>query len=168
MWIFFFLCWGGGGGGGVMFATSVFNFRTEIWSTRQLHGHTRNNFHNHYEFSVPNFLFQIIVNRGPFLNQGHTSRYEYSFPFMIKTGHCHPSIPSLHWRHNERDGVSYHQRLYCLFNCLFRCRSMKTSKLRVTGVCEGNPPVTGGFPSQKASNAENVSIWWRYHGGPEL
>ena len=21
--------------------------------------------------------------------------------------------------------------------------------------------VTGGFPSQKASNAENVSIWWR-------
>ena len=34
------------------------------------------------------------------------------------------------------------------------------SKLRVTGLCEGNPPVTGGFPSQTASNAENVSIWW--------
>ena len=25
----------------------------------------------------------------------------------------------------------------------------------------GIPPVTGGFPSQRASNAENVSIWWR-------
>ena len=39
----------------------------------------------------------------------------------------------------------------------------KTSKRRVTGLCEGNPPVTGGFPSQRASNAENVSIWWRHH-----
>ena len=23
---------------------------------------------------------------------------------------------------------------------------------------------TGGFPSQRASKAENVSIWWRHHG----
>ena len=36
-----------------------------------------------------------------------------------------------------------------------------TSKLRVTALCEGNPPVTGGFPSQMASSAENVLIWWR-------
>ena len=28
---------------------------------------------------------------------------------------------------------------------------------------EGNPPVTGGFPSQRASNTENISIWWRHH-----
>ena len=27
----------------------------------------------------------------------------------------------------------------------------------------GEPLVTGGFPSQRASNAETVSIWWRYH-----
>ena len=27
----------------------------------------------------------------------------------------------------------------------------------------GNPPVTGGFSSQRASNAEKVSICWRYH-----
>ena len=39
----------------------------------------------------------------------------------------------------------------------------KKSKLRVTGLCEGNSLVTGGLPSQKASNAENVSIWWRHH-----
>ena len=38
--------------------------------------------------------------------------------------------------------------------------SKKTSKLRVTGLFEGNPPVT---PSQRASNAENASIWWRHH-----
>ena len=28
----------------------------------------------------------------------------------------------------------------------------------------GNRPVTGEFPSQKAYNGENVSIWWRHHG----
>ena len=33
---------------------------------------------------------------------------------------------------------------------------MKTSKLRVTGLCAGNSPVTGEFPAQMASNAENV------------
>ena len=39
----------------------------------------------------------------------------------------------------------------------------KTSKLRVTGPCEGKSPVIGQFPAQRASNAENVSIWWRHH-----
>ena len=42
-------------------------------------------------------------------------------------------------------------------------RSKETSKLRVTGLCEGNSPVTGEFPAQMASNAVNVSIWWRHH-----
>ena len=36
--------------------------------------------------------------------------------------------------------------------------------LRVTGLCEGNSPVTGEFPAQGASNAENASIWWRHNG----
>ena len=41
----------------------------------------------------------------------------------------------LRWRHNERHGVSNHQPYDCLLNRLFRCRSKKTSKLRVTGFC---------------------------------
>ena len=53
---------------------------------------------------------------------------------------------SLQWRHNGRDGVSNHQCLGCLLNRLFRRRSKKTSKLRVTGLCDGNRPVTGEFP----------------------
>ena len=68
---------------------------------------------------------------------------------------------SLQWRHNEHDGVPNHQPHDCLLNCLFRHRSKKTLKLRVTGLCVGNSPVTGEFPAQMASNAENVSIWWR-------
>ena len=69
----------------------------------------------------------------------------------------------LRWRHNERDCVLNHQPYDCLLNRLFRRRSKKISKLRVTGLCAGNSPGTGEFPAQMASNAENVSIWWRHH-----
>ena len=43
-------------------------------------------------------------------------------------------------------------RLDCLLNPLFRCRPKKRSKLRVTGLGEGNPLETGGFPSQRPSD----------------
>ena len=46
---------------------------------------------------------------------------------------------------------------------LFGRRSKKTSKLRVTGLCHRNSPVTGELPAQRASNAENASISWRHH-----
>ena len=46
---------------------------------------------------------------------------------------------------------------------LFMHRSKKTSKLRVTGLCEGNSPLSSEFPAQSASTAENVSSWWSYH-----
>ena len=70
---------------------------------------------------------------------------------------------SLQWRYNGCSGVSSHQRFEYLLNRLLRRRSTKTSKLRVTCLCEGNSPVTGEFPSQRASNTENVYIWWRHH-----
>ena len=73
-------------------------------------------------------------------------------------------LDALQWRHNGLDSVSNHQPHHCLLNGLYRRRSKKTSKLRVTGLCAGNSPVTGEFPAQMASNAENVSIWWRHHG----
>ena len=49
------------------------------------------------------------------------------------------------------------------YSTVYSGRSKNTSKLRVTGLCSGNSPVTGEFPAQMASNAENVSIWWRHH-----
>ena len=70
---------------------------------------------------------------------------------------------SFQWRHNGRVGVSNHLPHDCLLNGIFRRRSKKTQKLRVTGLCEGNSPVTGEFPSQRASKAENVSVSWRHH-----
>ena len=69
----------------------------------------------------------------------------------------------LQWHHNGGDGGSNRQPRDCLLNRLLRRRSNITSKLRVTGLCEGNSPMTGEFPAQRASNAENVSIWWRHH-----
>ena len=30
-------------------------------------------------------------------------------------------------------------------------------------LCQGEPPVTSGFPSQRVSNAKNVSMSWRLH-----
>ena len=72
-------------------------------------------------------------------------------------------LVSLRWRHNDHAGVSNHQPHGCLLNRLSRRRSKKTSKLRVAGLCAVNSPGTGEFPAQMASNAENVSIWWRHH-----
>ena len=53
--------------------------------------------------------------------------------------------------------------IVCSTVCSGADQRKQTSKLRVTGLCKGNPPVTGGCPSQRASNAVNVSIWWRHH-----
>ena len=77
--------------------------------------------------------------------------------------HDCPVSVTLHWRHNDRGGVSDHQPCDCLLSCSFRRRSKETLKLRVTGLCAGNSPGTGEFSAQRASNAENVSIWWRHH-----
>ena len=88
-----------------------------------------------------------------------THRDDVAQSVYIRSTQCNAQ-----WRHNERDSVSNHRRHDCLLNRLFRRRSKKTSKLCVTGLCGGNSPVTDEFPAQRASNAENVSIWWRHHG----
>ena len=52
---------------------------------------------------------------------------------------------ALRWRHNGRDSVSNHQPHDYLLNRLFKRRSKKTSKLRVTGLCAGNSQGTDEF-----------------------
>ena len=90
-----------------------------------------------------------------------TSRFNHIFIWtsMPLTDRLYP----LQWRHDGRYSVSNHRPHDCLLNRLFRRRSKKTSKLRVTGLCAGNSPGTGEFPAQMASNAENVFVWWRHH-----
>ena len=83
----------------------------------------------------------------------------------IKVSYTYPNQFTFEWHLYERNGFSNHRRIDCLLNRLFRRRSKKTSKLCVTGLCEGNPPVTGGFPSQRASNAAmspSDDVIWHY------
>ena len=92
----------------------------------------------------------------PYLFVGWSTRRKLQYEW---NGFTSPLL----WCHNGPDGVSNHQPHDCLLNRLSRHRWKKTSKLRVTGFCVGNLPVTGEFPTQMASSAENVFIWWRHH-----
>ena len=58
----------------------------------------------------------------------------------VKIRPCIMEWISLQWRHNDHDSASNHQPHGCLLNRLFRSKSKKTSKLRVTGLCAGNSP----------------------------
>ena len=67
-------------------------------------------------------------------------RYHGISSAILNDGISSAKMYSLRWRHNDHAGVSNHQPHGCLLNRLFRRRSKKTSKLRVTGLCEGNSP----------------------------
>ena len=70
---------------------------------------------------------------------------------------------------NNRHGVSTYRSIECLFNPLVRLTTLEHQRSSaLLALCEGNPPVNGtpvngGFPSQRFSKAENVSIWWRHN-----
>ena len=98
--------------------------------------------------------------RSKFLVWGGTLWEDYSYHHGYLAHKYNSHLPLL-WRHNGRDCVSNHQPHHCLLNRLFRRRSKKISKLRVTGLCAENSPMAGEFPAQMASNADNSSIWWR-------
>ena len=67
-------------------------------------------------------------------------------------------IPSLQWRHNERDGVSNQQPHDCLLNRLFKAQIKENIKA----------PRDRWIHHTKASDAENVSIWWRHQGDSRI
>ena len=108
----------------------------------------------HYQWRYDNLLWarSIIIaiwhfsttmrNMGPKLDVPHTT---------------------LQWCHNELHDISNYRCLSCLFSRLFRLTSKTTSKPELLALGEWKTPVTGGVPSQRASNVETVYIWWRYH-----
>ena len=68
---------------------------------------------------------------------------------------CDSSISHLQWRHKRAHPcVSNHRQLYCFFNS-FRITTKKISNPRHSSADE--------FPSQRTSNAENVSRLWSSH-----
>ena len=103
--------------------------------------------HNRRQFVIWNYLNQwwpsllthICVTR----SRENVDIVLLDFAFLSLHHHIYTA---LHWRHNESDNVSNHQRLDCLLNRLFRHRSKKISKLHVPGLCEWKPQMTGGSP----------------------
>ena len=90
--------------------------------------------------------------------------FEINHVFQGLMSELHYGRSCTHYSDVIMSTISNHQPYDCLLNCLFRHRSKKTSKLCITSLCEGNSPVTGDIPSQRASSPENVSIWWHHHG----
>ena len=66
-------------------------------------------------------------------------------------------VMSLNERHDGLD----RRLLDCLFESVSRSTANQSSAL--LALCIENPPLTDGFPSQRASYAESVSMSWRHH-----
>ena len=121
---------------------------------------------NWYPFTGQAFLKQLVkislTDTTPIIIAWFTSAAYFISAFgWISAPPFVVEYTTLQWRHNGCNGVSNHSRLFTL---PFGQAQIKfTLKLRITGLCAGNSPVTGEFPAQMASNAENVSIWWRHH-----
>ena len=103
--------------------------------------------HNHFgglcDFEMWHITLKIIT---------HVSSHKAIFAVYFMKFEWKP----LQWRHNERDGVSNHQPHNCLLKRLCKAQIKETSKLRVTGLCEGISTGTGEFTAQRACNTENV------------
>ena len=104
------------------------------------------------------YLFGKIYNASIILNETPTCPTDWTYGAEV----------ALRWRHNDHAGVSNHQPHGCLLNCLFRRRSNKTSKLRVTGLCAGNSPGPMNSPhkgpvTQKIFPFDDVimGIFWK-------
>ena len=112
---------------------------------------------------VVSLLTHICVTRPQWVNYSLIPKFK---GFWAKPQLWHGWVITSHHYHDVIMGAvasQNHQPHDCLFSRLFWRRSKITSKLRVTGLCAGNSPVTGEFTAQMASNAENVSVWWRHH-----
>ena len=135
--------------------------QVKVWSQPRYNWHTKQ--HNQYsEYKILPFVVFLLVQTPGFIAHRLSCLWNTIYRVLYRVPDKELPAVTLQWRHNEHDGVSNHQPRDCLLNRLFRHRLEKTSKLRVTGLCAGNSPVAGEFTAQMASNAENVSIWWRH------
>ena len=112
------------------------------------------------------------ITGGGLLIDSHVK--EDCFPELIRV--VKPGIPqphedamaSLQWRHNGHDGVSI-TCLAIVYSTVYsgadhRKHQSCASLDFVRGIHRW-PVNSPQFPTQRASNAESVSIWWRHHDG---
>ena len=110
-------------------------------------------------FPVPVSEHETLVSWIPWPKFYSVKKHNYCALSVTYCAVTNYPAHTLHWRHHEHDGVS--PLATRQFTQPFIQAQMKENiKVRITGLCEGNSPVTGD------SNAENVSIWWRHHDFP--
>ena len=77
--------------------------------------------------------------------------------------HAQKWLHIFQWRQMSTMVSKNHQQTDCLFSKLLRPTANTHQRSTLPGLSDGNPPVIGGFPSQRVSNAESVSTPWRQH-----
>ena len=112
---------------------------------------------------VPWKLLLVVVVPGSYSTLSIAPTYTpHPHPSPLTPPTPHPPNPTPNPHMSTR--ASQITSLTIVYSTTFsRRRLIKKSKLCITGLCEGNSPVTGEFLAKRASNAENVSIWWRHH-----
>ena len=96
--------------------------------------------------------------------------YEIITPQCMSIFNCrHPFKPhqfhtTLQWCHMRVMASEIGGGSSVSSTCSLCITTKKTSKPRITGFCDGNLPVTGRFPTQRASHAVGVSMLWRLNG----
>ena len=115
-----------------------------------------------YQSSASLAFVRESLGTGEFPTQGPVTRKMFPFDDVIMDYGSVRCCSRLQWLHNERDGVSNHQRFDCLLSRFFRRRSEKTSKFRVTeGKNIGDrwiPPAKGQYCG-KCSYLMTPSCW---------
>ena len=112
------------------------------WRLSNVTANTNHFFMNQYVFTGNEPVIRRIKSCPDLIQNAFTQQWvhlaaEQAVWYYFNINHSKPQriyVNSLQWRHNGRDGVSNHQPHDCLLNRLFKRRSKKTSKLRVTGL----------------------------------
>ena len=142
----------------IMFSTRYWQFS---WCWK--HSYALTYFQDHYVEAFIHVVLIILQN----ITTGYISRQWLEFvvgsqgtvrgkvrEFFFCQRRGNPEVVSHANYYNDiimSDDISNHQPHNCLLNRLSRCRSKKTSKLHLTGLCAGNSPMTSEFPAQRAS-----------------
>ena len=102
----------------------------------------------------PNFKLTRLLYIDTGANSSFSWRRHQMETFSASLAICAGNSPFTAEVHTQRPVMRSFDVFFDL--SLYELRSEKISKLRVSGLSQGNSPLTGEFPSQRASNAENV------------
>ena len=107
-----------------------------------------------------------------------------NFKIIILNQNCHICIKILliieiclhicSWQYSSPSPVHYSEgiisvmasqitSLTIVYSIIYRGADQRKHQSSASRPLWGNSPVTGEFPAQRASNTENVSIWWCHH-----